>query len=181
MVKKDLHEVIKIPEGIIVEKEGDFLVFKSKNSQIKKKFQNPKVKIDLKIGEIDLFCKSATRKDKAVFQSYLVHFKNIFNGLSEPYKYKLKVCSGHFPMNVSVVNNVLYIKNFFGEKIPRQLKLKENVTVKVDGNIIIVESADKELAGQVAADIESITKRPGFDRRIFQDGIYIIEKAGNEI
>ena len=47
----------------------------------------------------------------------------------------------------------------------------------MEGNLIYVESCDKELAGQVAADIEQTTRRPGFDRRIFQDGIYIIEKA----
>ncbi|MEM3373842.1 MAG: 50S ribosomal protein L6 [Candidatus Woesearchaeota archaeon] len=181
MVKKDLHEIVKIPQGINVSKEGDFFIFKNQKSTIKKKFINPRIKIDIKNGEIELFCKSADKKDKATFQSYIVHLNNIFAGLKEPYKYTLKVCSGHFPMNVSIVNGVLIVKNFLGEKIPRQLKLKENVNVKVDGNLIYVESPDKELAGQVAADIERVTRRPGFDRRIFQDGIYIIEKAGKEI
>ncbi|MEM2130979.1 MAG: 50S ribosomal protein L6 [Candidatus Woesearchaeota archaeon] len=181
MTKKDLIEKIIIPEGISVSKEGNFYTFKYQKAVVSRKFDNPKVNITLNKNEIDLVCKSATKKDKAVFQSYLVHLKNIFEGLKQPYKYTLKICSGHFPMNVSVANGNLIVKNFLGEKIPRQLKLKENVTVKVDGNLIHVESHDKELAGQVSADIERITRRPGFDRRIFQDGIYLIEKSGEEI
>ena len=84
-------------------------------------------------------------------------------------------------MNVSLNNDELQIKNFFGEKIPRILKIKEGADVKVEGEIITIESMDKEKAGQIAADIETLTKRSGFDRRIFQDGIYIIEKAGKEV
>ena len=51
----------------------------------------------------------------------------------------------------------------------------------MDGENITVESADKELAGQTAADIETLTKRPGFDKRIFQDGIWMVSKGGKEL
>ena len=74
----------------------------------------------------------------------------------------------------------MHIKNFLGEKVPRSLKLKHGVTVNVDGSQIVVEGVDRELAGQVAADIEQATRRPGFDTRVFQDGIYIISKDGEE-
>src|SRR3989344_1644060 len=73
------------------------------------------------------------------------------------------------------------IKNVLGEKIPRKVNLMPGAAVKVDGSTITVESPDIEKAGQVAADIEQATRRPGFDRRIFQDGIYIIEKEGEQI
>ena len=81
-------------------------------------------------------------------------------------------------MNVSVSESEFKIKNFLGEKVPRIVKLRYGVSVKIDGNIISVEGADKEKVGQVAADIEQKTRRPGFDKRIFQDGIYITDKAG---
>lgn len=84
-------------------------------------------------------------------------------------------------MTVAVSKNELVVKNFLGEKVPRIIKLKENVTVKIEGEHIKIESPDKELAGQCAADIEKLTRRPGFDTRIFQDGIYIINKAGKDI
>ncbi len=61
------------------------------------------------------------------------------------------------------------------------MKLKEGVSIKVEGDMINVESIDKGLAGQTAADIEQLTRRTNYDTRIFQDGIYIINKDGKEI
>jgi large subunit ribosomal protein L6 len=81
-------------------------------------------------------------------------------------------------MNVSLEGNKLSIKNYLGEKIPRVLEIKEGASVKVENENIVVESISKEIAGQVSADIEQISKRVGFDSRVFQDGIYIIEKDG---
>ena len=73
------------------------------------------------------------------------------------------------------------INNFLGEKISRELHLKEGVSVKIEGDIISVEGIDKELTAQTAADIEILTKVKGKDRRIFQDGIYITNKDGKEL
>lgn len=181
MVKKQLLETIKVPEGVSVSFEGTTLSIKGQKGTVVRKFDNPGVKVELNDGEITLSAEAGSKKQKAVIQSYKIHLKNAFLGVKEPFNYKLKVCSGHFPMNISVSNNTFIIKNFLGEKVPRTLKLKAGVNVKVEGSLVLIDGVDKELAGQVAADIEQATRRPGFDRRIFQDGIYIIEKAGKKI
>jgi large subunit ribosomal protein L6 len=181
MAKKELALTIEIPSGVSVMKEGTYLVVKGPKGTLKRNFENPGILVETQGNEIKLSAPTSSKRFKSVVYSYQVHLKNAFAGVKEPFKYTLKVCSGHFPMNVSVANNVLSVKNFLGEKIPRLLALKPGVTVKVEGSIITVEGVDKELAGQVAADIEQATRRPGFDRRIFQDGIYIIEKAGKKI
>jgi len=181
MAKKDLAETMTVPEGITVTADGLSLSVKGPKGTIKRKFDNPAVKTELVNGEIKLSCTAASKKEKAIIQAYKAHLRNMFSGAKETYVYKLKICSGHFPMNVSVSNNMFIVKNFLGEKVPRQLKLKEGVKVVVDGSIVTLEGPDKELTGQVAADIEQLTRRPGFDRRIFQDGIYITEKAGKKI
>ena len=93
----------------------------------------------------------------------------------------LKICSGHFPINVSVNNNMLIVKNFLGEKVPRTIKLKPGADVRVEGDLIVVESPSKEIAGQVSADIELLARRTHYDLRIFQDGLWIINKDGKEI
>ena len=61
------------------------------------------------------------------------------------------------------------------------LEIKEGAEVKIEGDIITVESCSKETAGQTAADIEKLTKITNRDLRIFQDGIYITEKDGKPI
>ena len=84
-------------------------------------------------------------------------------------------------MNVSVKGLKLVVKNFIGEAVPRTLLFKEGATVKVEGDIIIVTGINKEIVAQAAASVEQLTRRVGFDRRIFQDGIYIVEKDGKSL
>ena len=84
-------------------------------------------------------------------------------------------------MNVSIAGNKFVVKNFLGEKVPRVLQLKQGAEVKIEGDMIYILSPNKETAGQVSADIEQLTRRPGYDSRIFQDGIYIINKDGKQL
>jgi len=181
MAKKDLNEVIEVPEGVSAQKDGTKIAIKGPKGECAREFNNPGVDVSVEGNQIKLVSKKASKVEKAVINAYKVHINNAIKGTQEPYVYKLKVCSGHFPMNVAVQGEELVIKNFYGEKVPRRVKLKKGADVKVQGAEIVVVAADKELAGQVSADIEQATRRPGFDRRIFQDGIYIVEKAGKEI
>ena len=181
MAKKDLHEKIEIPKGVTVTLEDNLLTIKGSKGTSERKFSSPRVNLEVTGEEINLGALNASKTDKAILKSCKAHILNMIKGCSEGYTYKLKICSGHFPMTVAVSGSKIQIKNFLGEKVPREVELKKGATVKVEGNIITVESTNKEIAGQVSADIEQSTRRPGFDRRIFQDGVYIIEKAGKAI
>jgi large subunit ribosomal protein L6 len=79
-------------------------------------------------------------------------------------------------MTLKVEGSKLAINNFLGEKKPRFAEILPNVNVDIKGQNITVSSPDKEAAGQTAANFEKATKVKNRDRRIFQDGIYIVEK-----
>ena len=49
--------------------------------------------------------------------------------------------------------------------------------VELKKDIVIVSGNDKEEVGQAAALIEQTAKVRGYDRRVFQDGIHLIQKA----
>jgi large subunit ribosomal protein L6 len=178
--KREIKVEIEIPEGITIE-IGELVKVKGKAGEVTKNLSNPNVKISKDGNKIVLKALKSTKREQKIVNTFRAHINNMLKGANETYKYKLKICSGHFPMNVSVKGNEFIVKNFFGEKIPRVLKLNEGANVKVEGDIINVESPDKEIAGQVAASIEQLVKRTNYDTRIFQDGIWIIEKCGNEL
>lgn len=176
--KKNLDVKIVLPDGITASMEKTILKIKGPKGENKRNIFNPALETSISSNTIISKPKRVSKREKKLLGTLEAHIKNMIKGVREGYVYKLKICSGHFPMTVSVSGKELTIKNFFGERIPRVLKLKEGAIVKVDGAFITVESCDKEIAGQVAADIETLTKRPGFDKRIFQDGCYIIDKSG---
>jgi len=179
--KKEIKVEIEIPEGIEVEVNKALVKVKGKAGVVVKKLFNPNIKISKEENKIVLKALRSTKRERKLANAFRAHIKNMLGGANETYKYKLKICSGHFPMNVSIKDNEFIVKNFFGEKIPRVLKIKEGADVKVEGDIIIIESPNKELASQVAADIEQLTRRTKYDIRIFQDGCWIFERAGKEI
>ena len=180
-MKEDLKREIEFPSEVSAQLEKGLLKVKGPKGEVERKFIHPKIKVELSGNKVVLSSSKATKREKTIIGSMESHIKNILHGVQDPYVYKLKICSGHFPMNVAVSGQELVIKNFLGESVPRRVTFNSGVEVKVSGTEIVVTSADKELAGQTAAKIETLCRITNRDRRIFQDGCYIISKAGNDI
>ena len=179
--KQNLRIEVALPEGVLASISGKSLIIKGPKGEAKRELKQKNVSVKLEGQKIIFETKRFTKKDKKMAYSLTAHAKNMVKGTTQNHAYTLKICAGHFPMTVAVADNKLSVKNFLGEKVPRVLRLKEGAAVKVDGQFIHVTSASKEIAGQVAADIEQLTRRPGFDTRVFQDGVYIVNKDGKEL
>ena len=179
--KKLFKDSLEIPEKVQVELDVHTLKVKGEKGELQRKVMLPNINVKLEDKNIIFTSKYTTKNEKRIVNTYKAHINNMFNGVTEGYKYTLKICSGHFPMTVEVQNKELIIKNFFGEKVARKAKILDNVEVKVSGDEILVEGIDKEAAGQTAANMERATKIKNRDKRIFQDGLWIMEKAGRPI
>ena len=178
---KELLAEIKLNGEVEAQLDGTSLTIKGPKGDVKRKFNDKSIKFEHEGSSIILKAPKFSKVNKKRIKSYAAHIRNMVRGSTEEYKYTLKICSGHFPMSVSISNDQFIVKNFLGEKVPRTLKLKPGANVKVEGNLIVVESPSKEIAGQVSADIEQLTRRTHYDGRIFQDGIWIIEKDGKDM
>ncbi|QQG39239.1 MAG: 50S ribosomal protein L6 [Candidatus Woesearchaeota archaeon] len=174
---KDLSLEIEIPEKTQAVIEKGIVLIKGPKGELKRKLVDPKIKIEVKDNKIGISSKEAKRNYKRVIGTFRAHINNMIHGVNQGYTYKLKVCSGHFPMSVKLEGKKLVIKNFLGEKIPREAKILDNVKVELQGDLIILEGLDRETVGQTAGNIELATRITNRDRRIFQDGIYIIDKS----
>ena len=177
-MKTEIEEIIELPQEVSAAFSNSFLTVKGPKGELKKEFKSPKVALSAGQGKIKVSCARATKREKRMVYTFISHIKNMVVGVQKPFVYKLKICSGHFPMNVTVTNGKFQVKNFLGEKNPRVLNIKPGANIKIEGEIITIESPDKDIAGQVASDIELLTRITDKDLRRFQDGIYITEKAG---
>ena len=179
--KSKIFKEIELPDSVSASINGQFLLIKGPKGEVKRELKQHYISIKLENKKIVLECDKGTKKYKKVVGSLTAHIKNMIKGSLQKHVYTLKICSGHFPMNVSVSSSKFVVKNFLGEKVPRILQLKDGADVKVEGDLVHVTSASKEIAGQISADIEQLTRRPGYDARVFQDGIYITNKDGKEL
>ena len=175
-MKVDLQEKLIAAETVSLTLENGILHVKGPKGEVSRSFSNPKITLSLNGREVEFIVKSATKREKRLLSTFLAHAKNMLKGVVEPFEYELKICSGHFPMNVSVNVDQFVVKNFLGEKYPRVAEVPKGSNVKVNGTQVIVSSASKELAGMAAARIEQLCRITNRDRRIFQDGIYIVKK-----
>jgi len=180
-MKKDLQQTVEIPEGVEVNIEGNSIHVKGKEGEINRSFDLGRLNFQKKDNKITIGYKQSTKREKKMMNTITRHVENMIKGVQKKFEYKLKVCFSHFPMNVQAEGNKITIKNFLGEKVPREMNLPEGVDVKIEKADITITSVDKELAGQAAANFETVTKIRGRDKRVFQDGIFITNKAGKEM
>ena len=173
-MKKEIREEIELPEGYTAETDGRMIKIACNGKEISKRADYP---ITIEGNKIIIYCKKASKNEKKIMKSLSSHIKNAINGLNKKFVYKLQICSVHFPMNVSLKGKKVIIKNFLGEVMEREAEILENTEARIEKDIIIIESHDKEKAGQTAANIEKATRITKRDKRVFQDGIYITEKA----
>ena len=181
MHNPELKEELEIPQGVTATVNGTMITVKGPKGEHSRNVGTKRIVISLTGNKVVLATKQATKNDKRLLETSRAHIKNLLRGVKDGHVYKLKICSGHFPMSVALKGDHLEVKNFIGENVPRNLKLKPGCKVSVSGTEIVVESSNKEIAGSQAAAIELLTRRPGFDTRVFQDGIYIVEKDGKKI
>jgi len=179
--RKIKHE-IKLPDGVkAAYSEEGVLMLEGPKGKVSKKMSNSSLKINVDGNTVKFSPARLTRNEKALANTFRAHIRNMIKGVQEGYTYKLKVCSTHFPMTVTIEGDTVVVKNLFGEKIPRKTTIIEGVKANIQGDLITLTGCNKESVGQTAANIEQSTRITNRDRRVFVDGIWITEKAGEKV
>ncbi len=175
-VWNELRVSIELPEGVEAQYNEGILTVKGPKGEVSKKLRYPGVIVSVDGKEVVIRAPKATKSEKKIIFTYRAHVKNLIKGVTEGFEYVLRVVYSKFPISVEVKDGKFIVKNFLGEKVMRCTSLPSDVDVKVNGKEIYVSGIDKEKAGQVAANIEQLTRISHLDRRVIQDGIYIIKK-----
>lgn len=172
-----IESTIAIPDGVSVAMDGNTVKVKGPRGELSRNFAYPSVIIAIGEGTVSVSSEYPRTKDKAMVGTFAAHIRNMMKGVTVGFTYTLKIVFSHFPMKVAVKDNRVEINNYMGGHAPRYADIVGGCKVKISGSDVTVEGNSIEACGQTAANIEKATSRLGFDKRIFQDGIYIVQKS----
>ena len=180
MVKLDrIEHIVTIPEGVNAEISEDGVVtVTGPKGSLSRTFVSTFIELFKDGSGITVRVDVPRRKQRALAGTWNAHISNMVKGVSDGFTYNLKAFYSHFPMTLAVNGDIFNVNNYFGERVPRTSAILDGVNVKVQNKTeVVVSGMDKEAVGQTAANIERSTTVKKRDRRVFQDGVYLIEKA----
>ena len=168
-----------LPEKTSLELKGTTVTAKGPLGTASRTFPSSVLSLEVKgrNAELVLHLPPERKTSKSLLHTWEAHLRNLLTGVSIGFEAKMKAVAAHFPMKVAVKDSTLVIENFLGEKHPRTAPLIPGVGATVEGEFVILSGTDIEQVGQSAANIERATRIRDYDPRVFQDGIYIIERA----
>lgn len=168
---------IPIPNGVTVKITGRTVSVKGAKGELSRTFPTPRVELKTEDQAIVVRCDLPRSREKAAVGAISSHLRNLIEGVQNGYEYKLKAVFAHFPLKLNVKGNEFVIENFLGERSARKARILPGVKVDSKAEFVTVTGIDLEKVSQTAANIERATKVRNRDIRVFQDGLYIIQKA----
>ena len=121
--------------------------------------------------------KDSSRLAKALTGTFASHVKNMVQGVETPYMKKLIMDGVGYKMEVKGKEVVLTVG--FSHTVP--LTIPEDVTAKVEKNVLTLESTDKESLGQFAANVRRVKPpEPYLGKGIHYEGEVIRRKQGKK-
>jgi large subunit ribosomal protein L6 len=177
VVSGHIEEKVEVPKDVHVTMAGTKMTVKGPKGTLTRDFDHISVKVKLDGQHVSVSCDMPRVKEKAMVGTFASHISNMIEGVAHGYEYELKIVYSHFPIKAAAKGSKFIIENFLGEKAPRSANIIGDTKVVVKGAEVVLSGADLEAVSQSAANIERATKIKDFDPRVFQDGIYIVDKA----
>jgi large subunit ribosomal protein L6 len=173
------REEVAVPKGVTFALRDGRLTAKGPLGSVERPFPSGALAITPADGRVvlELTIPVERRHAQALLRTWAAHVRNLAGGLTRGVEARMKVVAAHFPMKVQVRGEELVIENFLGEKYPRSTRLVPGTRAVVDGEFVVLTGHDLEQVGQSAANIERVTRIRDYDPRVFQDGIYLVERA----
>lgn len=168
---------INIPAGVKASLDGMHLRVTGPKGQLSRNVRFPQVTVTCDGKEVVIATESRRKEITAMVGTLEAHTKNMFRGVTDGYEYRMKVVYSHFPIQLKLQGNKLEIANFLGEKKTRHARIEQGVTAKVGNDEVVLTGIDRELVGTSAANIEHATHIRDRDPRVFQDGIYMVQRG----
>ena len=142
---------IKIPEGVTVEiSERTVTVAGSKGTLFRKIHPTTKVKIEG--GEILVSSNAKDKVGHSIYGTTRALIANMVKGVKDGWTKELELVGTGFKAEVSGNDLILTV----GYSHPVKIEAPEGISFKVEKTIISVSGCDREVVGQIAANIREV-------------------------
>ncbi len=165
---------VVIPADINVSVDGNVIVFKKGNVS---KELDTKGNVNVKVegNQIIFSPKSEDRFDKAFWGTYRSLAQNIIVGLTTGFQKQLEINGVGY--RAAVKGNILELQLGFSH--PINYEIPKGIQVNVEKNLITIKGDDKQVVGQVAAEVRSFRPpEPYKGKGVKYVDEHIIRKAG---
>ena len=149
---------IAIPAGVTVTVKGNDVTVKGPKGELSQEV-NPDITVEVKDGHVYVTRPTDDKEHRAMHGLYRALIHNMVVGVSEGYKKEMELVGVGY--RATATNNVLELALGFSHAIYIKLPKEVKVEAKTERNknpLIILESSDKQLLGQVCAKIRSLRK-----------------------
>lgn len=170
-------KLIELPTGVKVEIGTDTIKVSGPKGELQREIHR-EIVVELKDNKIFVTPKRESKKSGALWGLYRALINNMVEGVSKGYEKKLEIEGVGFKAQVepdALSLNVGFIH-------PVKIKKPEGVTFLVEKNVITVSGINKEVVGQVAAEIRQAKKaEPYKGKGIKYQGEKIRRKEGKKV
>ena len=148
------RKVITIPSGVELKQEGNKITVKGPKGQLEREF-NPEITVKVDNGDINITRPNDLPNIRALHGTTRAVLNNMIVGVNQGFEKKLELVGVGYRVQAAGKGLTLSL----GFSHPVEIEPVEGITFKVEGNTkISVEGINKELVGQIAANIRA--KRP---------------------
>ena len=149
---------IAIPAGVTVQVKGNTVTVKGPKGELSQEI-NPAITVKEENGHIEVSRPNDERENRAMHGLYRALINNMVVGVSEGYKKEMELVGVGY--RAQATGQVLELALGYSHAIFIKLPKEGKVEAKSERNknpLIILESSDKQLLGQVCAKIRPLRK-----------------------
>mgnify|MGYP002709626087 FL=1 len=149
---------IAIPAGVTVTVKGNDVTVKGPKGELCQTV-NPDIAVEVKDGHVYVTRPSDDKEHRSLHGLYRALIHNMVVGVSEGYKKEMELVGVGYRATATgqVLELALGFSHAIYIKLPKEIKV-EAKTERNKNPLIILESSDKQLLGQVCAKIRSLRK-----------------------
>ncbi len=149
---------IEIPAGVTVQVNGNTVTVKGPKGELSQEI-NPDIHVAVEDGHVIVTRPDDERDHRSMHGLYRALIHNMVVGVSEGYKKEMELVGVGYRATSTgqVLELALGFSHAIFIKLPKEIKV-EAKSERNKNPLIILESADKQLLGQVCAKIRSLRK-----------------------